>query len=575
MKAFKYCILMLLIANLAWADFPPYPDPSKTPIYYGVYPVSIKVPYGANSTDPFTTALSFYIVNQTSNTYNLSDFTLTQVTGTGSNPVTVSSYSNNCSSKLNPSGSNGVCTITVNISAVNNSGSDRTYEFSFAYSGGRAKATLTSPTFTVSFATGASVASAARTVQFINNCTYDVWFGITSGAVDAIHPNPAIKPADPKSCLNHTDCYEGSTCVTVQATPELKHCLWNNPAPSGSGNPFHLLANNASGTIEVTFPAYDNGISTQWNGGVGGRVGCSDSTSTACTIADCGADPSGTACPVPSSFANPATQAEFTFLTENPVVTANSGYPSVDTYDITIINGVTVPTSMKPTTVAWGGASDPYTCAEPGGVSQTSTLGNCKWFNKAAQDNDFVWVATGTPGTCTTTESTCSGSETCGHTISGATVSSSLVCGTQLGYLTADTICAIDSDFGSPFNCGTKVEQNQTEYTLAEIFGCSKGDFKNSCYSAGATDACCGCQDWWDKGVTVPSSKTQSCGTVANSNWQYYLINSPNDRLVWLKDLCPTAYIYPFDDASSTFTCKSVDSNNRNVVNYTVTFCPT
>lgn len=570
MKKLLNIFLMLIVSNIALADFPPFPDPSTSPIFYGVYPVSIQVPYGADATDPFDYELEFYIVNQTKSTYTLSDFAVVEVSGSGTNPLSVRSFTTNCDRKLNPSGSAGVCTINANIRVTNNSGNNRKYRFHFKYTAGRKKAQLNSPEFTVSFATGNQLNAASRTMTFVNNCTYDVWLGVTSGAVDAIHPNTAIKPADPKSCLIDDDCYPGSTCKVVQATPELKHCLWDNPAPAG--NVYHLTANNGTGPVNVVFPAYDNGITTAWNGGVGGRVGCSDVDATACTIADCGANPSGTACPVPSSFANPATQAEFTFLTQNPVVTANSGYPSVDTYDITIINGVTVPTSMKPTTVAWGGADAPYTCAEPGGVAQVSTLGNCQWFNRAAQTADYVWVDTDDAGgTCNPTACN-DGNQTCGHTVVGATVSAAQVCGTQLGYLTRDTVCAIDADFGSPFDCGTEVEQGGTKYTLAEIYGCSAGDFKNSCYSAGATDACCGCRNWWEDGVTVPESKTQSCGDLLNTYWKTYLLDT--DALVWLKELCPTAYIYPFDDASSTFTCSDLDNSNRNVVDYTVTFCP-
>jgi hypothetical protein len=39
-----------------------------------------------------------------------------------------------------------------------------------------------------------------------------------------------------------------------------------------------------------------------------------------------------------------------------------------------------------------------------------------------------------------------------------------------------------------------------------------------------------------------------------------------------LKEACPTSYIYPFDDASSTFTCLNEEGNNT--VNYLITYCP-
>jgi hypothetical protein len=38
-----------------------------------------------------------------------------------------------------------------------------------------------------------------------------------------------------------------------------------------------------------------------------------------------------------------------------------------------------------------------------------------------------------------------------------------------------------------------------------------------------------------------------------------------------LKDACPTAYSFPFDDLTSTFTCRGSTSANTG---YTITFCP-
>lgn len=40
-----------------------------------------------------------------------------------------------------------------------------------------------------------------------------------------------------------------------------------------------------------------------------------------------------------------------------------------------------------------------------------------------------------------------------------------------------------------------------------------------------------------------------------------------------MKKACPTAYTYPYDDMSSTFTCKNV-IDGVNSVNYEITFCP-
>ncbi|KAI9340042.1 hypothetical protein DFJ73DRAFT_845858 [Zopfochytrium polystomum] len=43
-----------------------------------------------------------------------------------------------------------------------------------------------------------------------------------------------------------------------------------------------------------------------------------------------------------------------------------------------------------------------------------------------------------------------------------------------------------------------------------------------------------------------------------------------------MKAMCPSAYTYPYDDMSSTFTCTNAGGGNtaENSVDYDVTFCP-
>ncbi len=538
---------------------------SAAPIYLGIYPENIEVSYQASG-QAFT--LQYYVVNTSSSSLPLSNFALAPVSS-GANPVTVTGYSTDCNGVLPASGPSGVCNIYVNITANNIAPSAPiAYDLEFSY--GLRGATYTSEPFELSFASGDLIPSASRTFTFVNNCDQDIWFGIDSGAAPAITPDPSIQPLDPASCVSNNDCYHGSTCVAVTST--LNHCMWNNPAPTNADFklPKYDEVHQTASTNTVVFPAYDNGIGIVWNGGIAARTQCDQGEGLPCKIADCGADPAGSACPVPSGFLAPATLAEFSLLTFNPVVTNTSGYTAGDTYDITIINGVTIPTTMKPTSVAWGGPSKPYLCGEAGSFEPSAPLSACKWFDKPAYSDDFVWVDTDGGESC----GSCDTGHVCGHTITGSVVGP-LTCGTQLGYLTADAVCAIDDDFGAPFNCSTQVLQNGTEYTLTDIYGCSTGDFGNSCYSAGASAACCGCQDWNVLFPGLVPSTTQTCN-ASNSYWQQYLIGTASNLfspLPWLKELCPTAYVYPFDDASSTFGCQQNDDNNNNVVNYTVTFC--
>ena len=42
-----------------------------------------------------------------------------------------------------------------------------------------------------------------------------------------------------------------------------------------------------------------------------------------------------------------------------------------------------------------------------------------------------------------------------------------------------------------------------------------------------------------------------------------------------MKRACPTSYVFPFDDTSSTFQCENqVGPENINGLGYTITFCP-
>jgi hypothetical protein len=70
-------------------------------------------------------------------------------------------------------------------------------------------------------------------------------------------------------------------------------------------------------------------------------------------------------------------------------------------------------------------------------------------------------------------------------------------------------------------------------------------------------------------GLPVPGlPDTERCKNK-NPTWDQRVKNT----LYWLKSACPSAYTYPYDDMSSTFTCKSV-IGGVNSVNYEISFCP-
>jgi hypothetical protein len=106
---------------------------------------------------------------------------------------------------------------------------------------------------------------------------------------------------------------------------------------------------------------------------------------------------------------------------------------------------------------------------------------------------------------------------------------------------------------------------NGTTSTYAQLFECVGPEQGQSCYSTGATSDCCGCGT---DAPAWPMALAPGFGCKAdNPNWQ----RVAEPWLAFLKQACPTAYVYPFDDATSTFTCRPAAATG---VAYEVAFCP-
>ena len=106
---------------------------------------------------------------------------------------------------------------------------------------------------------------------------------------------------------------------------------------------------------------------------------------------------------------------------------------------------------------------------------------------------------------------------------------------------------------------------------IASLFGCNEAGpnanpaNKTSCYnSAAATAGCCGCATVTPSTLSLPlwPTTTVSCGRN-NSTWA----SSVQPWLANLKQACPTAYSYPFDDPTSTFQCR--EQGTTNLLGYT------
>lgn len=91
-----------------------------------------------------------------------------------------------------------------------------------------------------------------------------------------------------------------------------------------------------------------------------------------------------------------------------------------------------------------------------------------------------------------------------------------------------------------------------------------------SCYNDFAATTCSGCPtDAQDPLHTQwPTTATSSC-INDNDNWSSIV----GPSLAAFKQLCPTAYAFPFDDPTSTFSCQG-SGDSLNNLDYEIVFCP-
>ena len=248
----------------------------------------------------------------------------------------------------------------------------------------------------------------------------------------------------------------------------------------------------------------------------------------------------------------PATRAEMTLQCTG-----------TDFYDISLINGVNVGISMSPVPPFAPVAMDQnYYCKAPGSPQPQGQNPGCPWqFNPP--DSTYVIVSGGSATPCTAT-SDCTNGEVCGTAmvlVDGHLPTDNLVvvCGAPVGFWTDDEICDWTAAI-SYKNCTQGVPGGIG--TFSQMYGCD-GPYAGSCYTPGASDTCCGCSNWDNLGVYPP----QMCNNT-DAPWVEYVL----PVLEFLKAACPTAYVFPYDDMTSTFQCSSNLTNN--LMSYNIGFCP-
>lgn len=378
-----------------------------------------------------------------------------------------------------------------------------------------------------------------RTISFVNQCDFPVWFSLNGANRQN---NGANIP-----CTTSTQCPLGSKC-NPSAGGGTGLCFWENYGPTD--NNFQLDAFGGAHTSNIVFIPDPGNLAGGifWSGAFSASTGCNGDT---CTTAGCNNNGGTQSCAPGTGFTQPATQAEITMQLS-----------TVDTYDVEVINGFHIPIQITPNAAIANG----YSCGSPGAPTAQNGFGACDWDSAVLPNSNYYWVTSG-GGSCA---SGCPAGEVC-----GLDIGINQRCGKFLGFWTANQACAINPDKGDIFfGCNDQLLSPfpPNQYTLSNLYACATPDASqptlNSCYKQGAQDVCCGCQNWQLLDIT-PRVTLPNTALCENKNpiW----VSQVQNTLVWMKQACSNYYVYPFDDASSTFTCGNGVPNTQN---YTVTFCP-
>lgn len=531
--------------------------------------------------------------------------------GSGFDPVAVSLASANT----------GVATLRTNSCSLSADSPTCTLRVDGVALGGttiNATATgYTIPALTVNV-TAAPTPNAARSFTFVNNCSADVWVGFTGGATESLVSGSGSGSTSCAPTLANATCPTGSTCRDAGAAGYI--CYFDSlDSPTG-----YQVPKGNSKIISVSSSSYDPANGFVWSGNMFARQGC-DSNGANCTVADCKADSTGKCT---TSAQAPVTLAEITMLRNGN-----------DSYDISIINGVNVGIEFGANNVGLG--TSPYTCGVAGSTTvmppngtQTLpaalTLPAASWeftpvtpvaypaSTPTAGNSYFNYVSGDGTGTdCSTNPGICTGSQVCGYTMNAVlsaggvqpVANYKLTCGTRLGYWTAaqiwfynqDTLSVAQSKNLAPFSFDAYQTSSNlnppitpapatSPYDNGDLFKCASPPFYTGFANIGGQTQLnsCGCTNWDGSDYAVsdlgfgsyynclpaqwPSCPNETC-QVSNPYW----VNTVLPNLVWLKQGCPTCYVYPYDDKTSSYTCQSAGTTSTvaNTANYTVTFCPT
>lgn len=429
-----------------------------------------------------------------------------------------------------------------------------------------AQVTADSMTTTATASTTVQAPGYTHKVTFINQCSFPVWYGVSQ-------PSGSVDPTQ-------------------------------NPSPDA-----YLLAPQVDGQVSA---AKSITITGSYNGQFFPRTGCSQQSPTSnfiCATGDCGSG-ANAQCPNGNVY-EPYTRVEETFTS-----TSQGGY------DVSLINGASIPAELKglgPQSSQSSSPAAPYVCSGAGAPIQPpytpftpqyppspppagpnnpplTPLGSCSWQYTAPSSSPLFNFVSNT--TTVTDCSSCSSPNVCGLAFQSTPSTGNVVlaCGNLLGYWTINQLCSGNVTYlganpamnpSTVFNCNSPITNYSTQSyptgtTVYDIYSCTpQGSSLESCYNNN-NSTCCGAVDW---NTTMPylTWETQQAYT-SNTDWinggsgssTSRLSPTPQQSIQWLKDACPTAYSYPFDDHSSTFNCNTSDAAQQNQVNmdFEIVFCP-
>ncbi len=379
-----------------------------------------------------------------------------------------------------------------------------------------------------------------------------------------------------------------------------------------------------------------------FSGGASARVGCQNASGdfTHCVIGNCNHDDNALGCGYTTGTSNGATIAEFTFQK-----TAIDFYDVsvINGAHLPISMGLT--SGQTPDSGKQGPVVKDYWCNTPGSSTENGKR-TCSWdFSThlptgtaaGGQQEKYYYVNVTMPdisnalsgGTIDLSklsycakDSDCP-SQKCGlsydllsalavanrpglFTATGANGKTGpFTCGDLLGFNTPVNICSlITQGADGYFNCNTTFSQtppggtSPVTLSYTNMYSCNgdtdncikeKSDYTNS--------VCCGCTVWSSLNLGIKSGQVNNkgdsiactyngSGSNTNPYWDGTQASGPDvkGKITFLKQACPTAYAYQFDDATSTFNCY-VDGGGGggdgdgggsafNDTDYTITFCP-